>query len=281
MNGRFRSFSFVDRITLCTDTRIEGHYTLPHAAGEFPASLMAEAVGQLAAWASMSQLDFAWRPVAGLAAEARYGQVPRPGQTLKLAAEIERCDAEAVAYSGCATIDGQSAVETMDCVGPMLPMEQFDAPEAVRADFATLCGDGASPDRFGGVPAPLMSHIEAIGGEQLQARLEVPTAAAAPYFDDHFPRRPVFPGTLLLDALAKLAVQQAQRCWPGPSAGTLVASRVTNVKIRAFTEPGTILQLEVALIDADTQRARLKLAARADDKTVATARVEVVPRPQA
>ena len=85
---------------------------------------------------------------------------------------------------------------------------------------------------------------------------------------------------MLLDALAQLAVQQAQRCWPEPSVATLVVSRVTNVKIRAFTEPGTVLQLEVALIDADAQRARLKLSARADDKTVATARVEVVPRPK-
>ena len=53
-----------------------------------------------------------------------------------------------------------------------------------------------------------------------------------------------------------------------------------STHIRAFTEPGTVLQLEVALIDADAQRARLKLSARADDKTVATARVEVVPKPK-
>jgi len=278
MNGRFRSFSFVDRITLCSAHRVEGHYTVPVDATRFPASLMAEAVGQLAAWASMSQLDFAIRPVAGLAAEAHYGQVPQPGQRLELQADIERCDAEAVAYRGSATIDGQLAVEIIDCVGPMLPMAQFDDPEAVRADFHTLCGGGVPAGRFGGVPAPLLSQIETTGSERLQALLSVPLAEAAPYFDDHFPRRAVFPGTLLLDALADLAVQLAQRSAPLRDAAALLPSRVTHVKIRSFTEPGAVLQLEVELLDADADRARLKLAARGDGKTVATARVEVVRR---
>jgi len=228
----------------------------------------------------MSQLDFSVRPVAGLAAEARYAQVPRPGQTLQLQADIERCDAEAVAYRGSATIDGELAVEIIDCVGPMLPMEQFDAPDAVRADFHTLLDTGAPADRFGGVPLPALSQIEAQGNEKLQALLSVPLAVAAPYFDDHFPRRPVFPGTLLLDALAGLGVQLAQRCAPLRSAGVLVPARVTHVKIRSFTEPGAALRLEAELIDADAGRARCKLSARADDRTVATARVEITPRGQ-
>ena len=278
MNGRFRSFSFVDRITLCSGQRAEGHYTVPIGASRFPASLMAEAVGQLAAWASMSQLDFAWRPVAGLAGEARYGRVPRPGQRLELQADIERNDAEAVAYRGRALIDGQLAVEIIDCVGPMLPMPQFDDPEAVRADFRTLLHDGVPPDRFAGVPPHALAQIEGNDGEQLRSLLMVPMPAAAPYFDDHFPRRPVFPGTLLLDALAGLAVQLARKNPALRDAAALVPQRVTHVKIRAFTEPGTVLQLQAELIDVDTERARVKLSALADGKVVASARVEVVAK---
>jgi 3-hydroxymyristoyl/3-hydroxydecanoyl-(acyl carrier protein) dehydratase len=278
MDGRFRSFSFVDRITRRDGARIEGHYTVPAGATRFPASLMAEAVGQLAAWASMSQLEFTMRPVAGLAAESRYWQQPRPGQMLMLAADIERCDAEAVAYRGSALIDGQPAVEIVDCVGPMLPMAQFDAPERVRADFDTLCGTGAPADRFGGVPEAQVAQVETVGAEKLQALLTVPERAAAPYFDDHFPLRPVFPGTLLLDALAQLAVQLAHSAAPLREARTLVVKRVGNVKIRSFTEPGAVLQLEVELLAAEAQGARLKLAARAEGKTVATARAEVMPR---
>ena len=277
MSGRFRSFSFVDRITRRDGGRVEGHYTLPLGV-HFPASLMAEAVGQLAAWSSMAQLDFACRPVAGLANAVHYHQLPYPGCTLQLQADIERCDSEAVAYSGKAFIDGQLALELVDSLGPMLPMDEFDAPEAVRGDFHTLLGGGAPANRFGGVPLPDLHDLQAEAGERLGATLRVPEAADAPYFGDHFPRRPVFPGTLLMDALATLSVQLVQQSGPLAAAGELVTRKVTQVKIRSFTAPGAQLQLEVVLQDIDAQRARLKVAARSDDKTVASARIEVTPK---
>jgi 3-hydroxymyristoyl/3-hydroxydecanoyl-(acyl carrier protein) dehydratase len=275
MSGRFRSFSFVDRITRRDAARVEGHYTVPLGA-HFPASLMAEAVGQLAAWSAMAHLGFAHRPVAGLASAVHYHQLPQPGCTLQLQADIERCDAEAVAYSGKAFIDGRLALELQDSVGPMLPMDDFDAPEAVRADFHTLLGAGAAPGRFGGVPLPELQDLQTVPGERLGAVLQVP--ADAPYFGDHFPRRPVFPGTLLMDALATLSAQLVRQS--GLLAGhvELVTRKVHQVKIRSFTAPGARLLLEVLLQDADAQAARLKVSARSGDKTVATARIEVTPR---
>jgi 3-hydroxymyristoyl/3-hydroxydecanoyl-(acyl carrier protein) dehydratase len=277
MSGRFRSFSFVDRIVRREGGRVEGHYSVPLGV-HFPASLMAEAVGQLAAWSAMAQLSFAHRPVAGLASAVDYQQLPQPGCTLQLQADIERCDAEAVAYSGKAFIDGQLALELVDSVGPMLPMEEFDAPEAVRADFHTLLGGGATPGRFAGVPLPDLQDLHTEPGERLGATLQVPEATAAPYFGDHFPRRPVFPGTLLMDALASLSVQLVRQSTPLGGNSELVSRKVTQVKIRSFTAPGARLQLEVVLQDADAQRARLKVAARSEDKTIATARIEVTPR---
>lgn len=277
MSGRFRSFSFVDRITHREGGRVEGHYTVPLGA-HFPASLMAEAVGQLAAWSAMAQLDFAVRPVAGLASEVQYHQIPHPGCTLQLQADIERCDAEAVAYSGKAFIDGRLAMELRDSVGPMLPMDEFDSSEAVRGDFHTLLGAGAAPGRFGGVPLPDLHDEQLQPGERIGATLQVPEVADAPYFADHFPLRPVFPGTLLMDALATLSVRLAQHSAPLNAHGELVARKVAQVKIRSFTAPGARLQLEVLLQDADAQRARLKVVARTDEKTVASARIEVSPR---
>jgi 3-hydroxymyristoyl/3-hydroxydecanoyl-(acyl carrier protein) dehydratase len=277
MSGRFRSFSFVDRITGREGGRVEGHYSVPLGV-RFPASLMAEAVGQLAAWSSMAQLGFAHRPVAGLASAVHYHQLPHPGCTLQLQADIERCDAEAVAYSGKAFIDGQLALELEDSVGPMLPMEEFDALEAVRADFHTLLGAGAALGRFGGVPLPELLDLQGTPGERLGATLQVPELADAPYFADHFPLRPVFPGTLLMDALASLSVQLVQQSGPLAGISDLITRKVTLVKIRSFTAPGARLHLEVLLQDADAQRARLKVTARSDDKTVATARIDVTPR---
>lgn len=269
MSERFRAFSFVDRISRRTITRIEGQYTVPAAATRFPPSLMAEAVGQLAAWSAMASLDFRLRPVAGIAAETRYHRIATPGQTLALEADIVRCDDEAVAYSGRASIDGDCALELLDSLGPMLPMEQFDAPAAVRADFDTLCGPGAAPGRFGGVPAPQIELIERLPGERASAVLQVPQQDEAAFFGDHFPRRPVYPGTLLLDALAGLARVAAE------TEGGWAIKLASDVKIRSFTPPGATLQLSAERIDGDAQRARLKVAARSDGKVVASARIEL------
>jgi 3-hydroxyacyl-[acyl-carrier-protein] dehydratase len=237
---------------------------------------MAEAVGQLAAWAAMSQADFQRRPVAGLAAETLYFGAAAPGQTLALEADIQSCDAEAIAYGGKAYVSGNCVLELRNCVGPMLPMEEFDAPQAVRADFEMLRGSGAPAGRFGGVEAPEVSLIEHAAGERVRAELVVP--ASAPFFGDHFPRRPVFPGTLLLDSQAELALRLAREAAPLRAAQRLAATRVTDVKIRAFTPPGQVLELRAELMAASAEGARVNVAARADGKAVATARIEIAPR---
>lgn len=276
MNGRFSAFSFVDRIARCTPgVRIEGQYTVPPHVTRFPDSLMAEAVGQLAAWSAMAHLDFAWRPVAGLAGETRYHGEAVPGKTLTLEADLARCDAEAVAYSGRASIDGRCVLELIDCVGPMLPMPEFDSPDAVRADFELLFSRGTEAGRFGGVPAPQVAVTAHDAGQRISATLQVPARDDADYFDDHFPRRPVFPGTLLMDAFAELALPLAAECAPLRRSGPLAIARVTHVKIRSFTAPATQLQLEAEVLTSAPKFATLKLTARAEGKTVAGARVEV------
>jgi 3-hydroxymyristoyl/3-hydroxydecanoyl-(acyl carrier protein) dehydratase len=275
MSQRFRAFSFVDRITQCSRQTIEGEYTVPAAVERFPASLMAEAVGQLAAWAAMANCQFAVRPVAGLAGSTLFHRTAAPGQTLHLSATLERCDEEAVAYRGQALIDGQIALQLTDCVGPMLPMEDFDAPDAVRADYERLRTTGVAPGRFGGVPLPQIDALEHAAGERLRARLVVPERSAAPYFDDHFPRRPVFPGTLLLDALSALAVRVAREAMAVSASVELAPRRVSDVKIRSFTAPGSALELAVERIDSDSEGVRLKVVARSDGRVSASAGIEV------
>jgi len=64
-SSRFAAFSFVDRITQIEGTsRVCGLYTIPPEVSHFPVSLVAEAIGQLAAWVAMSVVDFTHRPVA-------------------------------------------------------------------------------------------------------------------------------------------------------------------------------------------------------------------------
>jgi 3-hydroxyacyl-[acyl-carrier-protein] dehydratase len=142
----------------------------------------------------------------------------------------------------------------------------------VRADFAALAGPGAPSGRFTGVEAPLLRMTERRAGESLRAELQVPSAA--PYFDDHFPRRPVFPGTLLMDSLSALALELAREV-PALRDARPVVSSVRDVKIRTFTAPGQRLDLAADLQSSSADTVRVKLAARAAGRLVASALIDV------
>jgi 3-hydroxymyristoyl/3-hydroxydecanoyl-(acyl carrier protein) dehydratase len=91
MSGHFSAFSLVDRITdLESGKRTRGRFQVPANIARFPSTLAAEAVGQLAAWNAIAHLGFQVRPVAGLAAELRFGPLVHPGQSLDLETIIER-----------------------------------------------------------------------------------------------------------------------------------------------------------------------------------------------
>ena len=183
-----------------------GAIAIPGRLPRFPACLVAEAVGQLAAWVAMAQLDFRRRPVAGLAGETLFVGGAAPGQMLDLAVEIETCDEDAVAYGGSARVDGDAVLELRHCVGPMLPMEEFDAPEAVRGGLRGALRPGrAGRSASGSCRSPRSTVIERVPGKRCARRCAC--RASAPFFGDHFPRRPVFPGTLLLDR-----ADRARRC---------------------------------------------------------------------
>jgi len=266
MAERFSAFSFVDRITAVDPgVQASARYAIPGHLPHFPASLVAEAIGQLAAWASMAALEFRRRPVAGLAGETVFRGGAAPGDALDLAVEIETCAADAVAYGGAARVGGRTVLELRHCVGPMLPMEEFDAPQAVRGDYEVLCGPGAQAGRMRALPECEVTVNERISGRAATATLHVP--AAAPFFGDHFPRKPVFPGTLLLDRLIELALGVASEAAPG---GVPAPVRVSDVKMRTFIAPGQSVELKVELVPQDDDGFGARLAARVGGKTVAT-----------
>ena len=162
MDEHFRAFSFVDRITSVEPgVRIRGSYAIPPDLDSFSHSLVAEAVGQLAAWAAMAAVDFKRRPVAGLAGRIELLAPVRPGQMLELAAELETVDTEAVAYGGTASAEGVPVIRLEHCVGPMMPMEDFDDPQAMRERFGRFCRErrrravSGACRRCGSNPAPV------------------------------------------------------------------------------------------------------------------------------
>ena len=268
MGGRYGAFTFCDRITEHVPaTRARATFAVPATLAQFSSCLVAEATGQLAAWVSMAHIGFRGRPVAALAREVRIHGDVRPGDELSLEVEIGSCDAEAVFYQGRAHVAGRIAVELVDCLGPMLPQDDYDSADDLARQFALLCGPGAAPGRFHGVGEHVMETVTA-GADSRVARLHVPPHA--PYFADHFPRRAVFPATLLLDQAIRVATALVD---VDPAQPRRVA-RVQNVKMRDFIAPGEDVLLNVARIaPRQDDDARVKLTATIGERMMATAQI--------
>jgi 3-hydroxymyristoyl/3-hydroxydecanoyl-(acyl carrier protein) dehydratase len=270
----FAAYSFVDRIDgFEPGRRARGRFAIPHTLDAFPSALVAEAIGQLAAWCAMDAIGFRGRPVAGLATETRFFDDAKPGDTLELVADLHECNDEAVAYDGHAVVGGKRIVELVDCLGPMLPVADFDDPDALRARLALLRDGGAAPGRFRGIDAIPVDVVEHAPGSNLRARVEVPGAAA--FFGDHFPRRAVFPATLLLDTKIRLALGLARESASGANGANAKPVRVTHVKMRSFIVPSQRLDVEIRLAAAQNGIAKAMMSAATDDRVVASARLEI------
>jgi 3-hydroxyacyl-[acyl-carrier-protein] dehydratase len=177
-----------------------------------------------------------------------------------------------VAYAGSARVGQTPILELARYVGPMLPTIEFDAPDALREDFARLRDGGAPAGRFEPLPKADVRVMDGVPGAGLRAELRVPTSA--PFFVDHFPRRPVLPGALLLEALLGLACRFAGEVLGRPAA-RLAPVRVTHVKLRAFIPPGAIVELRVDLLVRTAHGATVSLDARVAGRPVATGRAEI------
>jgi len=283
MDGHFNAFTFVNRITaLQPGVSVSGIYFIPPGIGAFPQSLVAEALGQLAAWAAMSAVDFKSRPLAGIAGLVELLAPVRPGQTLELSVELESVDSEATAYRGAASADGIPVIRLQNCVGPMLPVEEFDDPQALREHFAVLRGNGSMPGGFGGIPPFTFSRNGGEPGQSALAALQIP-AAAAPFFADHFPRRPVFPGALLMNQNIQLAAAfaveipimgQASSLSDGQDARpTWNLRSISDLKLRSFISPGEQLELEAKLAGRTENSATVIVETRKEKKLAGSVRV--------
>ncbi len=266
----------VDQITkVVPGKEAQGCFTIPRDLPNLSPILLAEGVGQLAAWVAMAKAEFRSRPVAGVTGDAKINGAAAAGTTVNLDVELESYDDDGILYNGQAGTAGRSFIELSRCVGPMLPMEDFDDPDAVRARFRLLCGASVPPQDFSDNPAmdPYITLVDHIPGKQLRAQMRVP--GTAPFFADHFPRKPVVPGTLLLDAQIHLAVKLAADVVDPSIRMQIRPTRASNVRLRSFVHPSQTIEIGVEVVEARALSASLALTGEGAGQRVSTAHLEI------
>lgn len=113
--------------------------------------------------------------------------------------------------------------------------------------------------------------IEMKEGESIVALKNV--TINEPFFNGHFPNRPVMPGVLILEALAQAAGILAYKSTNTfPSEGVLYYfAGIDNARFRRVVEPGDQLRLEVKLLRAKREIWKLEGSAYVDGELVCSA----------
>ena len=95
---------------------------------------------------------------------------------------------------------------------------------------------------------------------------------AEEYLQDHFPRFPVMPGVLMLEAMYQASTWLIHRTEDFAHTAVLL-KEARNVKYADFVEPGQLLTVTAEIIKQDEQTTTLKTRGVVDDTVAVSARL--------
>ena len=106
------------------------------------------------------------------------------------------------------------------------------------------------------------SHAEAVKN----------VALSEDFFDDHFPRRPVMPGVLMLEGMAQLAGLLLEASLQGRFAkeAKAVLTVLERSKFREMVRPGDTLRYRAEVVSLNEDGGKARVEALRDERVVAT-----------
>jgi 3-hydroxyacyl-[acyl-carrier-protein] dehydratase len=118
----------------------------------------------------------------------------------------------------------------------------------------------------------LIDKIEALSDERIVAVKFV--SLAEEYLADHFPRFPVLPGVMMLEAMTQAAGWLLHHR-TGFAKTMAVLKEARNVKYGNFVAPGNALKVEVAVVKATDAGGTFKVAGTVNDTSALSGRIEL------
>ena len=126
----------------------------------------------------------------------------------------------------------------------------------------------ALPHRY---PMLLVDRVESLDREKGITAIKAVTINE-PFFQGHFPARPIMPGVLIIEALAQAAGVLAVEALGLAGSGKLVYfMAIDSAKFRQPVEPGVLLKLEVEFVQKRASVCKFAGRASVDGKLAAEA----------
>ena len=273
------SFLFVDRIFeyepgksirgLKNVTRNESFfYWLPDGKRVLSPAVVTEAVAQLGAWLNIVTSDFEKRVVLLADEMTTYQGIVQAGDQLDLFVDILDLDDDVVVTKSRAEVNGNVVLDVECCRGYLLPLSDFSDPELVRRQFANLyrpefASDNLTRQNYTALPAfsglRVMEGLRFVDGiidHQPGKKITgfKNFSSCEPYFSEHFPRKPVVPGVLIMTFMGEICQYLIKDDVMQPiRERALIPTFIKDVRFRKFVEPGDQCILKAEVIEGQCQ----------------------------
>lgn len=98
-----------------------------------------------------------------------------------------------------------------------------------------------------------------------------------PFFEGHFPKRPVMPGVLIIEAMAQIGAVLAYKSAPAQAQGKFIyLAGVDKVRFRKPVSPGDQIVFEIEILHQGSRACKMKGKAFVNKELVAEAELTAV-----
>lgn len=226
----------------------------------FSPIIIAEATAQLVSWIIIEAKDFTVKPVITIVDSYVCNGHVRPGDQVEIVGEIESFSEESALAHGKILLNGAPLIEFNHAVCYLYPLSELDPPEQTRIQYKNLYRPGSIQPAMHQVPLmregitvhkrTWIDRIFDSGDTETLVGIKNVTASED-FFNDHFPRKPILPGVIIIDCMVSLARILIDRklAAQGMHLHKPVLKYCKKLKFRTFVQPGDQLVIEARLSD--------------------------------
>lgn len=256
-----------------------------------PRSLTVEAIAQLISWLVILSKDFEVKPIAVITESARFMGNVIPGDQMVIKVEIESMHEEDALCRGNIEVDGKIVAELNHGVCAFVPMDELEEISDVKDISLSLFGNRCLETFLANSRGNKMRDRIGYGGRVnnlhlVDKVLEMETgkwicgvknlAMSEDFIADHFPKRHVMPGTMIVESIVQLSerlITETVKTKTG-SLITIIPRNGHKIKFRQYVKPGDQMILEVNLINLLSDTAVVKAKVTVDGELAASMQIE-------
>jgi 3-hydroxyacyl-[acyl-carrier-protein] dehydratase len=250
----------------------------------FSPVIAAEAAAQALSWLIVEARDFLVKPLITVLDSYTCFRHVQPGDQIEMEGQVESFQPESALAHARILLNKKPAAEIKHGVCYLYPLVELQDPESARRQFQNLTENK--------VPLPAAAQVKTelphSTGTALAARPWVDrvieyeagkkivgirnVTGTEDYFNDHFPRRPILPGVIIMDALTSAAQLLLGPVLAGNGLDhkKAVLQQAKKIKFRKLVQPGDQLLLEASLVSFNPQASAIRARALIGDTVAAT-----------